>query len=335
MLTPTRRHLSAALAMAVTLGFLALALRHVSLARLGNILSRARWNWVAVLCALALTDLSIRAWRWRLLLKDAAPGASTWLLFRLEAIGIALNNILFLRLGEFARAYLAARESNAPMLASLSSVAVERALDLAALLALFCWVGSTARDFSYPGFLRFGFFCLLGVISGLVFLAIAGKPLKPGGSWHEKMSAWPKIRDLASQMSLGASVLRNPAAAAAAVIGSLGLWMVDALYYWAGAKALRLGSVLGFRRSILVLTWSAAGTALPAAPGAFGTFEDFVKTLLMNFGVSAQQAFAYAFFNHMVSYVFVTVLGLAFLYREGLNLGEIKTAIGRGRKFAP
>ncbi|MDE1976415.1 MAG: hypothetical protein KGI84_04045, partial [Elusimicrobia bacterium] len=77
--------------------------------------------------------------------------------------------------------------------------------------------------------------------------------------------------------------------------------------------------------------WSGAGTALPAAPGAFGTFEDFVKSLLMEFNLSSQKAFAYAFFNHMVGYIFVTSLGLAFLYYEGLTLAELKGALRHGR----
>ncbi|HVC09714.1 MAG TPA: lysylphosphatidylglycerol synthase transmembrane domain-containing protein [Elusimicrobiota bacterium] len=331
MLSFTRRHLSAAAALAVTLAFLALALRHVQVGKLWEIFSQARWRWVAIMCALSLADLSVRAWRWRLLLSDAAPEAPAKLLFRLEAVGIALNNILFLRLGEFARAYMAGRELDVPVLAALSSVGVERALDLAALLSLFCWVGSTSPDFSYPGFLRAGAVLLVLTVGGLVFLAAAGKPLKPGGSWHKKLSRWPKIQDLASQMALGASVLRRPAAATAAAAGSLGLWIIDSLFYWAGARALQLGSVLGFKRSVLVLTWSGAGTALPAAPGAFGTFEDFVKSLLMDFKVSAQKAFAYAFFNHMVAYIFVTLLGLAFLYQEGLSLAELKGALRHGR----
>ncbi len=331
MLSFTRRHLSMAAALCVTLAFLALALRHVQIAKLLDIFSQARWPWVAVMCLLSLVDLAVRAWRWKLLLHDAAPKAPAGLLFRLEAVGIALNNILFLRLGEFARAYMAGRELGVPVLAALSSVGVERALDLAALLSLFCWVGATSSDFSYPQLLRAGAILLILTVGGLVFLAAAGKPLKPGGSWHQKLSRWPKIQDLASQMALGASVLRQPAAAAAAAAGSLGLWLIDASFYWAGARALRLGSVLGFKRSVLVLAWSGAGTALPAAPGAFGTFEDFVKSLLMNFKVSAQKAFAYAFFNHMVAYIFVTLLGLAFLYHEGLTLTEIKGALRHGR----
>ncbi|MDE1976805.1 MAG: flippase-like domain-containing protein, partial [Elusimicrobia bacterium] len=215
MLSFTRRHLSAAAALCVTLAFLALALRHVQIGKLWDIFGRARWAWVAAMCAFSLADLAVRAWRWRLLLREAAPEAPAGLLFRLEAVGIALNNILFLRLGEFARAYMAARELDVPVMAALSSVGVERALDLAALLSLFCWVGTTSPDFSYPKLLHAGAVLLAATVGGLVFLAAAGKPLKPGGSWHRRLARWPKIQDLASQMALGASVLRRPPAAAA------------------------------------------------------------------------------------------------------------------------
>ena len=88
-----------------------------------------------------------------------------------------------------------------------------------------------------------------------------------------------------------------------------------------------LGHAMGYARSVLVLSWAGAASALPAAPGAFGTVEAFVKSLLVDFGVTPAQALAYAVFTHVTMYLFITFLGLAFLYQFGLSFTELGAAV--------
>jgi len=308
--------------------FLALALRNVRFAELWQVLSSARWRWIPAMAALSLLDLLVRALRWRILLSRAAS-PPVMLLFRLEAIGLSVNNVLFMRLGELARAFLAGREIGLPFMTALSSVAVERVLDVAALLSLFCaasaWSGGVALALR-----RGALLVLLGVLVLLVLLVLAEGPLEPGGLWESRLRAWPRLHNLVCQMAAGAAVLRDPKAACRVAALSLSLWGLDALLYWAGGRALGLG--LDYPRSILVLSWAGAGAALPAAPGAFGTFEAMVKSVMTGFGASPDQALAYAVFNHMIMYLVVTSLGLVFLTQVGLSLGELKTALQEPNK---
>jgi hypothetical protein len=104
------------------------------------------------------------------------------------------------------------------------------------------------------------------------------------------------------------------------------------LAYWTGARALGLGEFVDYPRSILVLSWAGAASAIPTAPGGFGSFELAVQTVAGRFGIAPQAALGYALFNHMVGYIVVTLLGLVFLYKTGLSLAELKGALEREGK---
>lgn len=316
-----------AVGVAFTTGFLALALRNVHLGAFWEVLRQAKGLWILAMSAVVVFDLAIRAWRWQILLSQSAKSGFA-ALFRLESIGLAINNVLFMRLGELARAVLAGRELSIPMGTAVSSVAVERALDMAALLLLFLAAGLAAPV--APLAVRRGAIAVLAILlAALIGLSLSGKRLEPGGSWERRVSRWPKLRDLLMHLAAGARVLREPKACLAACLLSLALWSCDALLYWCGARALGLGHAMDYPTAVLALSWAGVGAALPAAPGAFGTLEAMVKSLMVELGVAPHSAFAYAFFCHMIGYGIVTLLGLAFLYRIGLSLGELKAALGQ------
>jgi uncharacterized membrane protein YbhN (UPF0104 family) len=86
---------------------------------------------------------------------------------------------------------------------------------------------------------------------------------------------------------------------------------------------------MNYPRAVLALSWAGASGALPAAPGAIGTFEAVVKQIVVSFGATPDQAFAYALVCHMVMYLLVTVAGLTLLYRVGLSLAELREEVSR------
>ena len=320
-----RKH---ALSVAVGLGgtgfFLWLALRNVSLADLLRALSGARWVWLIPMAAIVFLDLFVRAARWRVLLSRARPNAPILELARLEAIGLGVNNVLFLRLGELVRGMLAARRLEMSAFAALASVVVERALDVSALLTIFIIASGLEPGFAPPGIRRLAELVLAGAIAALVVLAFAETAVAEGGFIERALRRWPKAHSLVEQLSLGAAVLRQPAAALQAAAWSLALWSVDAGLYWAGARALGLGAIINYPRSVLALSWAGAISAVPAAPGGIGTFEATVKSIVVQFGAAPDQALAYALVCHMVMYLLVSVTGLILLYRIGLSLTELR-----------
>lgn len=328
----SRRNLAIASAVAITALCLWWALHNVELSELGHVLSVVRWRWlVPLVLIVGILDISIRAWRWRILLSQAVQ-APVGDMFRLSAIGLAVNNLLFARLGELLRAVLAARKLKLSLATTLASIVVERTLDLAALLTLF-----DVAAFMLPGLVptyvhKGGLLALLAVATGLVFLILAEQTLAPGGWVERNLRSWPKLHKIVEDLALGAVVLRRPRALLPVVGLSLGLWAVDAAVFWLGAFALGLERFIDYPRSILVLAWAGVGSSIPAVPGAIGTFEAMVKGIVVEMGVAPQEAFAYALFLHMLCYLIVTGIGLVFLYREGLSLGGIRESLEKAGK---
>ena len=323
---------SGVVAFAVTGFFLWLALRKVEFAALGAALSSARVGWLVPMIAIVYLDLLVRAVRWRVLLSRArvAP-APVWDLFKLEAIGLAVNNVLLLRLGELARAGLAARRLGIPAAAALASVAIERALDVAALLTIFVLASRLAAGIVPAHAVHAAVLLLLGALGALIVLAAAESSLAPGGFAERRLRPWPRVHRFVEQLALGAAVLRSPAAAAQAAFLSLLLWTVDATLYWTAAYALGLGGVMDYPRAVLTLSWAGAVSAIPAAPGSIGTFEAFVASILRAFGAPPDLALAYALMTHMIMYLLVTVTGLVFLSREGVSLAQLREEVERNK----
>lgn len=327
-----KKVLSGVLAFAITGLFLWLALRKVEFGALGAALATARLVWILPMIVIVYLDLLVRAVRWRVLLsRTRARPAPVWDLFKLSAIGLAVNNVLLLRLGELARAGLAARRLGIPAAAALASVAIERALDVAALLTIFILATRLAPGIAPAAVVNAALLLLAGAVGALIVLAVAESSLAPGGFIERALRPWPKVHKLLEQLALGAAVLRSPGAAAQAVALSLALWTVDATLYWAGAYALGLGHLMDYPRAVLTLSWAGAISAIPAAPGGIGTFEAFVASILRTFGATPETALAYALMTHMIMYLLVTVTGLAFLSREGVSLAQLREEVERNK----
>src|SRR6476646_1355204 len=105
--------------------------------RLGRALGAAAWRLIVPAVGLFFVGALIRSVRWGLLLPEYDVPIPT--LFKALVVGFTVNNLLPVRMGEVARAYLLARWSGVAYGASVASLVVERVLDglsLAALLLL-------------------------------------------------------------------------------------------------------------------------------------------------------------------------------------------------------
>jgi glycosyltransferase 2 family protein len=66
------------------------------------------------------------------------------------------------------------------------------------------------------------------------------------------------------------------------------------------------------------------GVSLPSTPGYFGPFEFAAKVSLVLYGVSESLTVAWALTYHILSLIPITVIGLYYLARSGMRLGELK-----------
>ncbi|MGH7809897.1 MAG: lysylphosphatidylglycerol synthase transmembrane domain-containing protein, partial [Candidatus Binatia bacterium] len=123
------------LGVAVSALLLYLAARNVRSAEILPLLGQVNYFFLALAGACALLAIWLRAWRWRYLIPDSET-MKTGNLFSATMIGFMGNNLLPLRIGDLARAYIAAKKENVTASAILATVVIERLLDVFAILAM-------------------------------------------------------------------------------------------------------------------------------------------------------------------------------------------------------
>jgi uncharacterized protein (TIRG00374 family) len=172
-----------------------------------------------------------------------------------------------------------------------------------------------------------------GTLAGLGLLAfLAVKPertdrfvkplLKP---LPEKIGARIEAILLSFLDGLGALGTRRDVAVVAAA--SLALWLLIAAQVWMTLLAFDL--VLPYPVAFFVIAWAILGLAIPT-PGGVGGYHTAVAYSLTGFyAVPRETAAAFALVSHALSFVPVTLLGLAFLLGGGLSLKTLREA---GRK---
>jgi glycosyltransferase 2 family protein len=326
---------------AISLGLAALLLvlflRTLDFAAVGRAIAAAHPGWLvfAVGCGLVATPL-LRSWRWGFLLRKAGR-PSFRDLNSATAIGFAASTLLPARAGEIVRPVALATTTGLPVAPCLSSIALERLLDLVTCVSLFVvyalgWAPQMAGDAAGRFLLlrRSAIAVGLGTVIGLAVLAfLAAKPertdrfVKP---LLRRLPAGIGVRVESILLSfldgLGAlGSLRNVAAVAAF---SFTLWLLVCAQIHASLRAFDL--VFPFPVAFFVLTWAILGLFVPT-PGAVGGYHTAVAYALSGFyGVSKNTAAAFALVSHALSFAPVTLIGLAFLATGGFSLRSLATA---------
>ena len=80
---------------------------------------------------------------------------------------------------------------------------------------------------------------------------------------------------------------------------------------------------LSFAGACFVMVCLCLAIALPQAPGFIGVFQIAVQKTLIIFGVGLSSAQSFAIILWALSVIPVTIVGLLFLWREGVSFGEI------------
>ncbi len=303
-----------------------LALRGVAFQDIGTALQNARWGWVLLAIPCVGVSFLLRAYRWRLLLNNELSVGNA---FGLICIGYLVSDILPLRLGDPARAVAASIRSKVSVIAALSTVVIERTLDLltAVLFLVITLPFIAAGDSAVAGLISGG--AALVLLIALILMArypeqteelaraiLTRLPLGDPERWLRP------LRDILQ----GLQALRTPRQGIALGLLSLGVWGAVILYYIVLQQALLYG---GLPRPILlaalVTTWATAlGMAVPSQ-GGIGGYHAAAKWALTLFGIVDALAATYALLAHIISYLMGVILGASALMMWGISLKEITT----------
>jgi uncharacterized membrane protein YbhN (UPF0104 family) len=306
------------LGVAVSAVALYLALRGVHWGEVGHAIGEAD-AWLIVAASLMfIVTTSIRAYRWRLLLYSV-DSLRLWHLFGALNVGYFMNNILPLQVGEVGRAYLLSELSGISTTRSLSTIVVERVLDVLVLLLMllvlapFVPVPAGAR---VPAALLAAAFVVFA--SGLVLASRHRGPLPSlieRGIDLAPAPSRPKLRQMAENGVHGFAVLADPARGLAAAGVTAAAWLTVGVTMYLGMRAFHLH--LGYEAAMLVVIATTFGFFFPSTPGAFGVYHAIViATLTQVFDVDKNLAVSFALVVHLVVYLPPVLIGTGVLWVE-------------------
>jgi uncharacterized protein (TIRG00374 family) len=312
------------------------AFRDVDVAEVSHALARADMGLLILASAAGTSIFFLRAIRWRPILAGVVPGLPYLPLFRAVSIGMAINNLVPARAGEIARAFALNRERrDVPFSAAFASIAVDRIFDAAVVVGLMLLAmldPAFPRDTpiaGYPALRWIGAACVVLGAALVVLAALAWFPAQVERLF-ELVSGRvaPAIEargiDFIRAFTAGLGVLRHPGRAIVAFLWTIAHWLMNGVAFWIAFKAVGINAPLS--AGLFLQGLISIGVAVPAAPGFFGVFEALGKAGLALYGVPGPQAVTWAVGFHIVSYIPVTLMGIAFFARLGMSLGDLAKA---------
>ncbi len=283
------------------------------------LLADVRYLLLAVLLVLAW--LGVRAVFWRTLLQEKASyPAVFWTMNE----GYLLNNILPFRLGEIARAFILSRKAPVGFWEVLSTIILERILDLTMAVGLLFitlpFVVGGSNQMSIALIITGG-----GILALMALYLLARNREWAVGVFNKVSSRFPRMRKLAGNAVPafidGLAVLTDGRRFLKSVSLVLLNWLIAIFEYHVLIRAFIPGARLLWSGFTLAVT--ALGIAAPSSPGALGVFEAAMVGSLALFGVDASAALAAAITAHLLQYLVTGVLGIYGLVIDGESLAGL------------
>ncbi len=328
MTTRARNHAVFLVGIALSVVFLWIAARDVDFAHVRGALAAADARWAAAVLVLLGGFCVTKAWRWAMLL-GLPIARGTLALTRAVLVGYAATSLLPLQLGEVVRAWAATRVVERSLAPVVVSIALERVLDLFAVLAVLAAVlllgGPLPEGLLRAAWMLGAASCLL-LAALVIYVAFTESTLRFVALLAAPLPARARaiLLDQLRRGAAGAATLRSPSMWLWLGVSSLAQWALMAGCIAASCAALGLHAPLAAAASVLGLT--IIGMSLPSGPGYIGSIQLAFTLGLAPFGVPAGPAIAASVFYHVLVCGSLIVAGLIALHRLGGTLRTIVSA---------
>ncbi|GMQ78506.1 MAG: hypothetical protein BMS9Abin02_1022 [Anaerolineae bacterium] len=300
--------------------------RNINIADVQIALSEADYTFIAIALLIFLFTLIVKVWRWYWMFHSGQIRPGIGSLYRAMVVGQFVNFIFPLRMGELARLYSLDLQTGIGKTKILSTVIIEKTLDLvalflsAALLIPFIVLPEFIVDNGYP-------LALVGllVLVSLIFLAyrteqvttLVQRASKPFPNGVER-----KINQVLVAGLNGLSSLRNWRLTLWLGLLSFLIVILAILTPYALFRAFSLP--LGFDDALILNLVMTLGMIPPSTPGKILVFEGLVILMLRQFGVvDGNLMLSYAIVFHLVVALPQIVLGTIAFARGGFKLTSV------------
>ncbi len=307
-----------------------LAFRNVEFSDVGEALRSAAYGWIVPAVALIVASLVVRAVRWRLLFYPNTNLRFGNVFGSLNA-GYFVNTVLPARLGEVVRAVMISRLENVRTAHAISTVVVERVLDLLTtilILGLLIPFVSLPEESVTPLIVATGL-----AIAALVVMIVAGANAELTHRLARIFTSrlperWSeRLHHLLDSMLDGFKVLSNLGVAIRLIVLSVVIWLLLAVAMECMLLAFHLD--LPLTAPLFVLALIQLSFIIPSTPGHVGVFQfAAVEALRIGYDADPNAALSFALVTNVVSFAPPALLGLWFIWRSGASLGRLVT-VGR------
>jgi hypothetical protein len=265
----------------------------------------------------------LRSIRWRYLFV-AQTRPSLWPVTEATLIGQFFNSVLPARAGELARVVALNLRAGTSRAETLSTVVVERAFDVLALLVLLFVGLPWFPDVTWlrtAAWLAVG----LGLALALTAVALALYGERPVHFLLRPLARLPflstrRVELAALNLTQGLAGLRRTHLGLGAFALTTASWLVLAVTYWLVLLCFDLGLSPG--AALLVVIATGLSLVLPSGPAALGVFEAATVVALGAYGVSESKALSYALVLHALIVVPFIAAGGVVLNLHGAELGR-------------
>lgn len=309
-----------------------LIVKDVDPAQMVTAFAKANYMWFIPGAFFLIVSMGLRAQRWRVLLDYRLSLLGS---FHFANIGNLLNNVLPMRLGELARAYLVSRRSPVSVMQCFSTIIVERLLDVLTVFGFLMVVlplSPTDEVFAKAGAFTAGI-AFVGVLG--MFVAAAWRETVIGVA--QKVLAWLPASLREKILHQADDFLRG--------IQSIGVrkllisvaWSVVTWIGWAGSTWMTLLAFVpnaAWSMAVFVTCALALGLTIPSAPSGAGLYEAAGVAALALFKIPNDVALAFSIALHVYSFIVISFFGIYGLDREGQSFKGITDA-AQGVSAAP
>lgn len=324
-----RRWLALALGLVVSVVFLYVGLRGLELDEVWADMKQVRIGWLIIGTSVYFLAVWGRTWRWHYLLRSLKP-VSLKALFPVVVIGYMGNNLYPFRAGEVIRAYVLKRNEDVSISASLATIVIERVFDGLVML-IFVFVALPFADFKADWLRDIVFFSTLffwGAFVVFLIMALRPEQMRRWYTWVFERVLPDRLaktaQGVADHFMSGLENLRRPRDLLMTLVSSVFIWLTETTKYWFVMHA------FDFEVSFFVLMVMTAvvnlATTLPSSPGYVGTFDTPGIKTLTAYGVRETVAASYTLVLHAALWLPITVLGVFYLYRQGLSWRDFRKA---------
>jgi uncharacterized protein (TIRG00374 family) len=307
--------------MFVSLLAIAIVLYVVDLERVVSEMRHADIILASLVFPFTLVWVSVRSIAWRTLLKKKATFGQVFITVN---EGYLINNVLPLRLGEVARSFLLSRKTALEFLQVLSTILIERALDLILAAGFLLISLPFVVDASWASQAAVG--AGVVVLAGLAGLFLMARYREWVMRQFERfLQRWPALKMFGSQQLSafleGLEVLTDTKRFLTAVLWMAANWFFAFLQFYVLLLAFFPEAEPIW--AVFTLGFVAMGMAAPSSPGALGVMELAYVTALSFFGADQSASFAAALIARLANNIVTGVLGAYGLINDGISLLNI------------